>query len=218
MGKVQPLQGLLHRLVAGEAGPFVVAGGGADSGQLQIGLRLMQPVGGAIHGAIVAATHGQVTGERWLPLPALVWMSLVTLSLKSCIKARPMRATPSALESLFGQEWDAGQLESLNLSASLCVGLRLTPEQFTALCEANPDALLELAADGSQILMTPTGIAGRPSRPSSGVASLPPAPIWWRSWRAPVAQAPATKAPEALPPCARRWRPINATAPALVAR
>jgi Uma2 family endonuclease len=117
----------------------------------------MQPVGGTIHVAIVAATHGQVTGERWLPLPALVWRSLVTISLKSCIRARPMLATPSALESLSGQEWDAGQLESLNLPASLCVGLRFSPEQFAELCQANPEAVLELAADGSLICMTPTG-------------------------------------------------------------
>jgi hypothetical protein len=41
--------------MAGEAGPFMVAGGGADSGQLQIGLRLMQPVGGTIHPIIVVA-------------------------------------------------------------------------------------------------------------------------------------------------------------------
>jgi hypothetical protein len=34
MGEVQTLQGLLHRLVAGEASPFMVAGGGADAGQL----------------------------------------------------------------------------------------------------------------------------------------------------------------------------------------
>jgi antitoxin (DNA-binding transcriptional repressor) of toxin-antitoxin stability system len=51
LGKVQTLQGLLHPLVAGEAGPFVVAGG-------------------TIHGVIVAATPGQVTGDQWLPLPA----------------------------------------------------------------------------------------------------------------------------------------------------
>jgi Uma2 family endonuclease len=35
--------------------------------------------------------------------------------------------------------------------------LRLTPEQFTLVCEANPDAVLELAADGQLITMTPTG-------------------------------------------------------------
>jgi Uma2 family endonuclease len=35
--------------------------------------------------------------------------------------------------------------------------LRLTPEQFALVCEANPDAVLELAADGQLIVMTPTG-------------------------------------------------------------
>ena len=147
----------------------------------------------------------------------------IALSLKACTPVGLMLAPPRPQESTSGQEWGAGLPESLSLPASLCVGLRFRPEQFAELCQANPEAVLELASDGSLILITPTGIAGRPSRPSSGVASLPPAPIWWRSWRAPVAQAPvaqapATKAPEALPPCARRWRPINATAPALVAR
>ncbi len=35
--------------------------------------------------------------------------------------------------------------------------LRLTPEQFALVCEANPDAVLELAADGQLIRLTPTG-------------------------------------------------------------
>jgi Uma2 family endonuclease len=35
--------------------------------------------------------------------------------------------------------------------------LRLSPEQFALVCEANPEALLELAADGQLIAMTPTG-------------------------------------------------------------
>jgi Uma2 family endonuclease len=35
--------------------------------------------------------------------------------------------------------------------------LRLTPEQFALVCEANPDAVLELTADGQLIAMTPTG-------------------------------------------------------------
>lgn len=35
--------------------------------------------------------------------------------------------------------------------------LRLTPEQFTLVCVANPDAVLELAADGQLITITPTG-------------------------------------------------------------
>jgi Uma2 family endonuclease len=36
-------------------------------------------------------------------------------------------------------------------------GLRLTPEQFALLCSQNREAVLELAADGSLIVMTPTG-------------------------------------------------------------
>ncbi|MFM7170675.1 MAG: Uma2 family endonuclease, partial [Cyanobium sp.] len=40
---------------------------------------------------------------------------------------------------------------------ALTTTLRLTPEEFAEVCEANPDAVLELAADGSLIPMTPTG-------------------------------------------------------------
>jgi Uma2 family endonuclease len=43
------------------------------------------------------------------------------------------------------------------LPQALTDTLRLTPEQFAQLCRANPDAVLELAADGSLISMTPTG-------------------------------------------------------------
>jgi Uma2 family endonuclease len=35
--------------------------------------------------------------------------------------------------------------------------LRLTPEQFERVCQVNPDAVLELAADGTLIAMTPSG-------------------------------------------------------------
>ena len=35
--------------------------------------------------------------------------------------------------------------------------VRLTPEQFERVCQANPEAVLELAADGALIAMTPTG-------------------------------------------------------------
>jgi Uma2 family endonuclease len=35
--------------------------------------------------------------------------------------------------------------------------LQLTPAQFSAVCAANPEAVLELAADGTLIEMTPTG-------------------------------------------------------------
>ena len=35
--------------------------------------------------------------------------------------------------------------------------LRLSPEQFALVCQANPDAVLELSASGQLISMTPTG-------------------------------------------------------------
>jgi len=35
--------------------------------------------------------------------------------------------------------------------------LKLTPEQFAQVCAANPEAVLELSADGQLITMTPTG-------------------------------------------------------------
>ena len=35
--------------------------------------------------------------------------------------------------------------------------LPLTPEQFERVCQANPDAVLELDADGQLIARTPTG-------------------------------------------------------------
>jgi Uma2 family endonuclease len=47
--------------------------------------------------------------------------------------------------------------EALSLPIGLCSDLRFTPEQFEALCQANREAVMELAADGSLILMTPTG-------------------------------------------------------------
>ncbi len=68
-----------------------------------------------------------------------------------------MLAPPRPLETPSGEVCGAGLPERLSLPASLCAGLRFTPEQFAELCQANPDAVLELAADGSLILMTPTG-------------------------------------------------------------
>jgi Uma2 family endonuclease len=46
---------------------------------------------------------------------------------------------------------------SITLPLIHSASLRLTPEQFAELCQANPDAVLELAADGSLICNTPTG-------------------------------------------------------------
>jgi hypothetical protein len=51
--EVKRLQGLLHRLMAGEAGPFVMTRPGTDQGLVQIGGRLVQPVSGTVHHAIV---------------------------------------------------------------------------------------------------------------------------------------------------------------------
>jgi len=39
----------------------------------------------------------------------------------------------------------------------LPLNLRLTPEQFELVCQANPEAVLELTADGQLIAMTPAG-------------------------------------------------------------
>ena len=50
-----------------------------------------------------------------------------------------------------------GLVDGLTLPMALTASLRLTPEQFAQVCDANPDAVLELAADGSLIPMTPTG-------------------------------------------------------------
>ena len=81
----------------------------------------------------------------------------IALSLKACTPVGLMLAPPRLLESTSGQEWGAGLPDSLSLPASVCVGLRFSPEQFAELCQANPEAVLELAADGSLILITPTG-------------------------------------------------------------
>ena len=45
----------------------------------------------------------------------------------------------------------------LSLSPPLSASLRFTPEQFEQLCQANPDAVLELSPEGQLITMTPTG-------------------------------------------------------------
>jgi len=52
---------------------------------------------------------------------------------------------------------DAPCLDPLQWPVQLAQQLRLSPEQFELVCEANPDAVLELSADGHLITMTPTG-------------------------------------------------------------
>jgi Uma2 family endonuclease len=62
--------------------------------------------------------------------------------------------SPQTSPGLLGPEQSFG---SITLPLILSGSLRLSPEQFAELCQANPDAVLELAADGSLICMTPTG-------------------------------------------------------------
>ena len=50
-GEIQDIEGFFHSLVAGKTGPLVMAGFGADFGQLKVCQSLMQPVGGAVHPA-----------------------------------------------------------------------------------------------------------------------------------------------------------------------
>jgi Uma2 family endonuclease len=52
---------------------------------------------------------------------------------------------------------DTPCLHPLQMPQQLTEQLRLTPEQFELVCQANPDAALELSADGHLIAMTPTG-------------------------------------------------------------
>lgn len=52
---------------------------------------------------------------------------------------------------------DAPCLEHLHWPVQLAQQLRLNQEQFELVCKANPDAVLELSADGCLLAMTPTG-------------------------------------------------------------
>jgi len=52
---------------------------------------------------------------------------------------------------------DAPLVQPLQLPQQLAAELRFTPEQFELVCQANPDAVLELSAEGHLIRMTPTG-------------------------------------------------------------
>jgi Uma2 family endonuclease len=70
--------------------------------------------------------------------------------------ASPEAPPPSkpACPGLLSPEQPFGSITLPLLHSS---SLRLTPEQFVELCQANPEAVLELAAAGSRICMTPTG-------------------------------------------------------------
>ena len=52
---------------------------------------------------------------------------------------------------------DAPLVQPLQLPQQLAAQLRLSPEQFELVCQANPDAVLELSAEGHLVTITPTG-------------------------------------------------------------
>jgi Uma2 family endonuclease len=60
---------------------------------------------------------------------------------------------PEPIHRSYSRFTPLGELMTLTLPTDL----RLTPEQFAAVCAANPEAVLELDADGRLITMTPTG-------------------------------------------------------------
>lgn len=110
--------------------------------------------------------------------------------------------------------------------------LPLTAEQFMAVCQANPNAVLELDASGQLIHLTPTGgetgsrnqalgallwiavrASGLPLKlfdsstgfrlPDGSVLSPDASLVRLERWQAPAASRP----------CAARWRPTRPTAP-----
>jgi Uma2 family endonuclease len=93
----------------------------------------------------------------WMPLGT----ELIRLSLARSVVAGSMLAPPRPPERPpeppMPEARELGLPKALTLPLSLVAGLRFTPEQFDVLCEANPEAVLELEADGSLTLMTPTG-------------------------------------------------------------
>jgi Uma2 family endonuclease len=70
--------------------------------------------------------------------------------------APPSSAPPASGPPASGPTPDS--LDAVGLPPLLLpLDLRLSPEQFALVCAANPEAVLELAADGQLITMTPTG-------------------------------------------------------------
>ena len=84
---------------------------------------------------------------------------------------------------------DSAQTSELELvPLRLPLDLRLSPEQYSCgegfayelVCQANPDAVLELAADGHLIAMTPTGWGNQQSQRRD---PLPTAALCQKPWR-----------------------------------
>ena len=80
------------------------------------------------------------------------------LSAANALRVRCMQAWLMALASAPPSATSAQlPLELEHQHLRLPWDLRLTPEQFEQVCQANPDAVLELDANGHLLAMTPTG-------------------------------------------------------------
>lgn len=75
--------------------------------------------------------------------------------------------------TLAAQSADAASAIDALAPLRLPEDLRLTPEQFEQVCAENPEAVLELGADGQLIQTTPTG-SETGARNSRLVMRLPP--------------------------------------------
>lgn len=67
-------------------------------------------------------------------------------------------ATPTHLHLAGLGDDQPSELSAIALIKLHLPALSLQAQQFAAVCAANPDAVLELAADGRLIPMTPTGV------------------------------------------------------------
>lgn len=100
------------------------------------------------------AANAQPTGRPVGKMAASLG-SLATVKGAFCRGAMTLAATSLPLG---GSRADAAGEPGMALaSLRFPGGLRLTPDQFALVCAANPEAVLELGADGQLIVMTPTG-------------------------------------------------------------
>jgi len=90
--------------------------------------------------------------------------------------------------------------ESGKLLGSLTTSLRLIPDQFSEPFAANPDAVIELAANGSVITMTPTGgeTGVRNSSLSIQLLLAHGARLGWRRLQSWQSRSPSIKKPRRM--------------------
>ena len=85
-----------------------------------------------------------------------------------------MLASPRPLQLPSGQASGAGLPESFQLPASLCVGLRFSPEQFAQLCQANPERASSWTRSGSgRSTIVPTVIVWSDHASEGSLAACP---------------------------------------------